>query len=492
MYSPREKVFRFAIVSRITVLLLQCIFNALIPDHDADAFKRPSNFAEETSHWDLIVYFLFNGLTHWDGEYFLHIAKEGYTYENTLAFFPCYPFFICCSADILKKIIPEFNLNRESMLIIAAVLINFACFAQAAVTLYDLTERVFSNTVIAYKAAILYCINPASIFFSAVYSESLFAYATFYTMLASVKCMPTVFVSLILSIATRSNGIVNLGFPAYFALKDSVGKQINNYQQNRNILSIWWCILKGITLKCLFILLITVILSLLQFVLVQIYNYINFCTATFNTSLPEYVLQYATENNLILAGSIHHEWCNDSLPLAYSYVQKSYWNVGFLKYYQFKQIPNFVLALPILYIMLRCITEFASEYKNELYALGLFESNERAGESEAKKYPLSTFPFMIHGLFLTWFCLLFVHIQVSTRLLASASPLLYWYCALITSHKYNDQLHLYESEQNVRSKWKVFFLSQEQYTLQDKLVLFYFIGYTIVGCFMFSNFLPWT
>jgi len=305
--------------------------------------------------------------------------------------------------------------------------------------------------------------------------------------------MPTIYIPLILSIGTRSNGIINLGFPVYFGLKDSASRQINNYRQNYNILSILWHILKLITLKNFFIILITIITSLFQFALIQMYNYIKFCIATFNkSSLPEYVLQYAAENNLVLAGSIHSTWCNDSLPLAYSYVQKTYWNVGFLKYYQFKQIPNFILAFPILYIMLRCIKEFACEYKNELYLLGLFENNKTTSESKVKKYPLNIFSFAVHGLFLTLFCLFFVHIQISTRLLASASPLIYWYCALTMSHKYNDQLHLYESEQNVHSKWKVFFLSQEQYTLQDKLVLFYFIGYAIVGCFMFPNFLPWT
>ncbi|XP_072767046.1 GPI mannosyltransferase 2 [Anoplolepis gracilipes] len=493
MYSPRKKVLWFAIVSRIAILILQTIFNALIPDHRADAFKRPLNSAEKVgSLWDHIIYFLFNGLTRWDGEYFLHIAKHGYTYENTIAFYPLYPALIRIVAIVLTKIFPV--LNSQSTMIVAATLINFACFVKSTLILYDLTVYVFQNTVTAYKAAILYCINPASIFFTAIYSESMFAYLTFYIMLGGMKYTSTIYFPLALSILTRSNGIVNMGFPIYFGLKNlcnSMAKEIAKHKGKRKML----CIFKVITLKNCFTILSTIIISLSPLFLLQIYNYIKFCTPTHNKSLlPVHILQYATENNLILPGMTGSIWCNATIPLAYSYVQQTYWNVGFLRYYQFKQIPNFILACPILFIMLQCIKEFACEYKDELYLLGLFNSKRKNGNNtKVKKYPISMFVFVVHGLFLTVVCLFFTHIQVSTRLLASASPLLYWYCALIMSHRYIDHIDLrYENEENIYSKWKVFFLTQEQYTLQDKLVLFYFIGYTIIGCLLFSNFLPWT
>ncbi|XP_011163568.1 GPI mannosyltransferase 2 [Solenopsis invicta] len=498
MYAPRKKVLWFAIVTRITILILQIIFNVLIPDHQADAFKRPLDSAEKVFFQDRIIYFLFNGLTRWDGEYFLHIARYGYTYENILAFFPLYPATIRIVTVILTKIFPLFNI--QSTMIIAAILINFICFVKSAIIFYDLTERVFQNTVTAYKAAILYCINPASIFFSAIYSESMFAYLTFYTMLGSIEYMSNIYFPLALSILVRSNGVVNIGFPIYFEFKKALSlsnsKRIEKHQRKHiiDILLVLWHILKSIKLKNYFTILSTMIISLSPFIVLQIYNYMKFCTSTFDKSLlPVNVLQYAVKNNLILPGRTDSLWCNASVPLAYSYVQKTYWNVGFLKYYQFKQIPNFILALPILYIMLQCIKEFACEYRNELYLLGFFDSKAKSKNTIKVKYPLNMFVFIVHGVFLTMFCLFFVHIQVSTRLLASATPLIYWYCALIMSHKGTDHIDLqYESNENMCSKWKVFFLSQKRYTLQDKFVLFYFIGYTILGCFMFSNFLPWT
>ncbi|XP_017797436.1 PREDICTED: GPI mannosyltransferase 2, partial [Habropoda laboriosa] len=484
MYTPQRKIFWFAIISRIVVLILQFIFNFLCPDHHADAFRSPTDNSEPVSLYDNIIVSLFSGLIRWDGQYFIHIAKYGYTYENTLAFYPLYPLLIRIISVPIRRIF--FVLNVHSSLIIAAVLINIICFVKSAVIFYELSKAVLKNTSIAYKTAILYCINPATIFFSAVYSESLFAYLTYYSMLQSIKLDPYVSFPIALSILTRSNGMVNIGFPIYFELKKLFRNYVIN-NANFSMKALSQLIFKMTTLRSFCLICNTIIISIFPFILLQIYNYIIFCIPNSNqTFIPEHIANYSIINNLILPGN-HIEWCHLKIPVAYSYIQKKYWNVGFFNYYEIKQIPNFFLAFPILYIMFTCIKEYIFEHKRYFYTLGFIKGSEHNMQIKRKKYPSEMLVFVIHGLFLSTFCTLFVHIQVSTRLISSASPLMYWYCALLISYvPYKDDNNIYENEENGSSKWKVFLLTQKKYVLKDILILSYFLGYTIVGCFMFS------
>uniref|UniRef100_A0ABD2WVF4 GPI mannosyltransferase 2 n=1 Tax=Trichogramma kaykai TaxID=54128 RepID=A0ABD2WVF4_9HYME len=502
MYSARDKVFWFAILSRGIVFILQLAFNAICPDHAADAFHSPIDPIEKYNKLDKLIFFMFSGLTRWDAQYYVHIAKYGYTYENTLAFYPLYPILVKYTAYVLKIEPPL--INYSNTIVISGFLINFVCFVKASLILYDLSLIVFKDIKIAYRAAILFCINPASIFFTALYTESMFAYLTFYTMLESIKNNPCVFLPLSLSSLVRSNGLINLGFPIYVWIRNLFVTSIPNcknelkyYHSNKgslffNIRHIW------ISLIQIFV---VVILSILPLHYLQIYNYEHFCKSDNNTSeVPSYVKEYAKNNNLLLIDEHEFTWCQSkpsmSLISSYSYIQSKYWDVGFLKYYKFKQIPNFLLASPILYIFLNCSYEFFKEHKSKFFTLQFFTGSDDNQKSEKNRYPLEIFVFIVHGLFLTIVCISIVHIQVSTRLLCSASPVIYWYCALATMKKVQlskstKQLE-YESQDNMYSRWKVFFITQNEYSYKEKLIFGYFLGYTILGSFMFSNFLPWT
>ena len=107
-------------------------------------------------------------------------------------------------------------------------------------------------------------------------------------------------------------------------------------------------------------------------------------------------------------------WClpGPFAPLsnAYSFVQGHYWGVGFLKYYQLQQLPNFLLALPILSLSIIDSTAY------------LLSAASQRKQSLGKQ----SIPHVFHTLFLGVFALLFVHVQISTRLIATSSPAIFW------------------------------------------------------------------
>lgn len=485
-YSLEEKVKWFAISSRVVILFLQLLFNSAVPDHDAGVFVKPRDTNRTESNADAAVSFVFGGLTRWDGQYFLHIAEYGYTYENTLAFFPLFPLLLRqLSYFVIFLIDDVFGgflfcrgfISIHTTLILVSVVLNNVLFVKTSIVLYKLSDIVLKSEKLAYASAILFCINPASIFFSAVYSESLYCFLTFYTLL-KIKQKNSVVNNLLVGISgvARSNGVLNIGFIAYHYIE----------LRTHGNLSFFFNIISSMG----------IFLSLLPFLTYQFYCYMKFCAPN-TVSLPPFIFTYGLENNFVFPGSIP-PWCKRTVPFAYSYVQEHYWNVGFLKYYHWKQIPNFLLATPIVCIIFDGLYKFVKHYKTLVLYLGFVRGS-------GFELPLSIFVYVAHCLALTVFSLLMIHVQVTTRLLASSSPVLYWFCAHYFSEplkqtmdasalerlRKNESDYFHEGWSNKKSKWKTFILSHRFHGF-PLFIKYYFLLYFVVGTFLFSNHLPWT
>lgn len=441
-----EKVTKLALASRVIVVILQLVANTCIPDHKTEVFRAPIDVTQKRSWLDNCVDFTLGGLRHWDGEYFLHIAEYGYTYENTLAFYPLYPVIVKTGAKMFYYVFEDFITMRSSCLVVA-VLLNMLMFCKAANILYMLTQRIFNDLNKSWNVALLFCFNPASIFFSAAYSETLFCLISYYIMLEccmEIRLIRTT-LALALNIVARSNGVVNFGFTAYFLLRKFILKQCNLLVTIMKIVG------------CLFI-------ALIPLTFYNFFAFKQFCYSDRPLNHTEAILEYGQEKQFVLAGhrfAKQSPWCDETFPFPYSYIQSHYWQVGFLKYYEFKQLPNFILALPIIsFLVWHCFKYLKHFFINFL-----------------TKYPLvhlikeyKTLPFIIHSSFLTLFCIFFVHIQISTRLLCSATPTLYWFAA--------DYMPKSLDKLKLRSKAGMIFL--------------WFGSYIILGATMFSNNLPWT
>lgn len=106
-------------------------------------------------------------LARWDAVWYLTVANDGYEGEDSPrhAFFPLYP--------MLARGLGAIGGGGEAAILLAAYALALAAFLAALVLLYRLTELELGRRA-AWPAVLLLCVFPASFFFGAPYSESLF------------------------------------------------------------------------------------------------------------------------------------------------------------------------------------------------------------------------------------------------------------------------------------------------------------------------------
>lgn len=267
-----------------------------------------------------IIETLLGGFDNWDSEYFIHIAQHGYTSLQTNAFFPLYPTLMWL---VGKTLLFLFNiaLSDRSLFLFSGVLINFIAFPMSALALYTLTVLLTNNYQLSFFSGLFFCFNPASVFMSAVYTETLFALFTFvgFCLLTS-KWYNFASVLFALASATRSNGITLAAFIAYCQLIELY----HVWQKNKS-----WLELTPLLLKKALMTMVQCFVVVVPFIIFQFYGYWQYCIQSSDVK-------------------DHYSWCYRRFPMPYSYIQEHYWNVGFLRYFHLKQIPNFLLALPMI------------------------------------------------------------------------------------------------------------------------------------------------
>ncbi|KAM1341010.1 hypothetical protein ACFX2F_005513 [Malus domestica] len=183
-------------------------------------------------------------------------------------------------------------------------------------------------------------------------------------------------------------------------------------------------------------------------------------------------------------------WCKARVPLLYNYIQSHYWGVGFLRYFQVKRLPNFLLASPILSLTLCSIVHYAKSKSETFFSLG-FQYSSRSQENHnlkarnqvnkdgaalvseehklsAKRGYLSVavLPCILHLGFMAATAFFVTHVQVATHFL-SFSPALYWFASYIMKSLGTGKRRGY-------------------------IVWAYSAAYILLGSLLFSNFYPFT
>ncbi|XP_070533797.1 GPI mannosyltransferase 2-like [Ptychodera flava] len=517
MVLDREKaILLFALFTRISTIIFQVFANNLIPDHKADAFSPEWEISGAGDH---AIEVLLGGFRHWDAAHFLYIAEHGYTTEETFAFFPLYPMMLSLTKEQMTSQQLLSVMSMHSTILFLAVFTNVIFFVIAAVLLYKLGSTVLKDEQLAFKAALLFCINPAGIFMTAAYTESMFAAVSFLAMFLLEKnyIFPAAAVFAV-STATRSNGTVSCGFILYFLARYVIRNLVTVYKAKQ--LSVLIISLIRIFTKGL-LSLVSVFLILSPFFIFQYYAYIKFCTdqklfGLFDVVRPltemrhEYI-DFQESGDFVDAtpSAVFGKapWCNNTPPLIYSYIQEKYWNVGLFQYYELKQIPNFLLALPMIILGCAAVWTYCTARWSHVKVLGLIPRKEKEEDAEnndrAGFYSDGVFVYLVHMASLLLFGILFMNIQVITRFLASSCPVIYWFVAAITTTTPANcsDSPVEDQDQNTEKNWIVMasanivthqIVNWKENNVKTNLILAYFLMYNILGTVLHCNFLPWT
>ncbi|GJV17506.1 GPI mannosyltransferase 2 isoform X1 [Tanacetum coccineum] len=521
-----KTVIKSAIISRIIVLTLTIIWRSILSPYDTSASINPNCLTTKGQQEEMAVVFprvggvIENGVV-WDSVYFVRIAECGYEYEQTYAFLPLFPLSISLlsrtgsyelsfltmkllisklegrckigvvkyrvqmvlsleymtvgTGDVLKPLIPL--VGHRAVLALSGYLVSNISFVFAALFLYRLSVIILKDSEASLRATILFCFNPASIFYSSIYSESLYALLSIgglYFLMSGANNLATLWFAL--SGCVRSNGVLNAGYIGFLTMHrayDAVFLQKRPFLAFRVILS-------GI-LRCIFV--------FIPFVAFQAFGYYNLC--------------YGRDPDK------SRPWCNARIPLLYNFIQSHYWGVGFLRYFQLKQLPNFLLASPILSIALCSIIHYVKLQPSVFLTLGFQVATENYGDAkntpmlerkkstptredqafrrrkrntkEGEHVVLSTdnvstdkvgkfsvviIPFILHLGFMVATAFFVMHVQVSTRFL-SASPPIYWFASYVLASP------------STQKGWRY-------------VIWGYCAFYILIGSLLFSNFYPFT
>ncbi|ORY24705.1 GPI mannosyltransferase 2 [Naematelia encephala] len=361
-WSDEHLLISLAVVVRlVTYVLLQLL--SRLPAFDTSHRFLSSAKPSATLRWDAI--------------HFASTAVDGYQYEQQLVWQPGWIAAIRAAGEIVRFVRGGNQLEVDDVVLGGEIIAN-AAFVGATVALYKLSNQLF-NPTFARTTALLYILQPSQSVMSSVYTEPLYALFSFVGFDLALR-RKWIRASLCLACATslRATGIFSAGLTGWMILFE------RKHSSFAGILRKF--VLAGMTTS----------LIVLPFSLFQAYAYHSFC----------------------LSPVTDRPWCTSHLPMAYSFVQAEYWNVGLFKYWISAQIPNLLVAAPVLLISLMA----TYTYMRPLLQFDSGETSRSIWPAEARNRAL---PFHIHHLALTLLLIFSSHTQIALRV-SSGDPVIWW------------------------------------------------------------------
>ncbi|VDL63322.1 unnamed protein product [Nippostrongylus brasiliensis] len=481
------KDFLFAQVLgiRIFVFLLQLLFNSW--DFSTDAFKGVGVDEDELTKLDHLIQRVFAGFKRWDAVHMLHIAQHEYVFENSLAIF---------SMAWATPFVHFGVLHVSSALLISAVAINLGCFVIAAALLYRIVQKVSRSVKQAIVAVLLFSANPASIFFSAAYTESvrqlsiilLYCMLTFAGICLLLEDRPSFFIRYLgsllcfsLAYATRSNGLINIGYVGFFCLIDFLlGVDCEHPRRRLVIFRRPISVIVARTAAFVMRMFLAVLSISLPIFIHGRRQQIAFCSQSSTTSVPLTLQRFATENNLVTVGRTDViDWCNVSssiLPPFYASIQSKYWHVSLFGYWQLRKLPCFIMAAPALFLV---VFGARQTWRRVTSKRSLFRLLAEGGDHV---------PYTLHAIFMAIGALFVYNVEVLTRMLFSSSPFPYLVLARWISD-ITPQVRLSDLFVPQPLPFLTYFCRRG---LPEFLLYLYLMVYLVFGTTMHAMWLPFT
>ncbi|KAI4526051.1 glycosyltransferase family 76 protein [Schizophyllum commune Loenen D] len=370
--DDRARLRTLSYASRALLISFALLASYLLPPFDASA--KADSF---TAPWA-------DALVRWDVFHFAQIARGGYQYEHQWAFFPGLPWLLRATA------------LSEREYLLGGVLLVLLC--DTTLVMYDLSLLVLGNRDAALLSAMLSLLpsSPATLRL-VPYAEPFFTYLSYRGMLfCARKHWLYAAISFALAGAFRSNGVTLAGFLLW-------GMLVAPILEGRARVIRLSTILKCVTY---------VALVFAPFVYHQYTGYRAFC------STPMDAPSASTDTSS--TPTTQPEWCTNTLPLIYSHVQSTYWNVGFLRYWTLQQLPNFIIAAP----PLAAILAFSWWHLRRVVPGYVAVTTTTSPALSPLLSPLLT-PHVLHATFMALVLIFASHVQIVLRF-AAAMPATYW------------------------------------------------------------------
>jgi hypothetical protein len=166
--TPLEVFLWSRIAIWLTTLLAFAVFEAQYaqPLHPPTAAPEPPHDVG----WGVDVW------ARWDGGWFTHVARDGYTNpKTTTAFFPAYPLLVRGVGWAIG-----------GHYVLAGVIVSLLAAAVGFVLLYELAWDLVGEDA-ARRTVVYLAVFPAALFLGAVYSESLYLLLSVAAFLAAVR-----------------------------------------------------------------------------------------------------------------------------------------------------------------------------------------------------------------------------------------------------------------------------------------------------------------